>query len=50
MAPSPSVMMDDEQPSPSLAMQQNHSFREGLSPTKILTTSPILAERRGESR
>ena len=50
VAPSPSVMMDDEQPSPSLAMQQNHPFREGLSPTKILTTSPILAERRGESR
>ena len=51
VAPSPSVMMD-EQPSPSLAMQmhENHPFREGLSPTKILTTSPILAERRGESR
>ena len=44
----------DEQPSPSLSlsqqMQGHHPFREGLSPTKILTTSPILAERRGESR
>ena len=53
VAPSPSVMMD-EQPSPSLSlsqqMQGHHPFREGLSPTKILTTSPILAERRGESR
>ena len=48
VAPSPVAVLESETPYVRPPQTQHEALRDaGLSPTKILTTSPILSERRG---
>tara|TARA_B110001452_G_C15081804_1_gene377400 strand:+ start:617 stop:763 length:147 start_codon:yes stop_codon:yes gene_type:complete len=48
VAPSPVALLQDGTPYAMPPQTQHAALREmGMSPAKILTTSPILSERRG---